>query len=115
MTRAIVESLETGAAALAKLAKGERLRRSLPLARAWTEPVALLLTFRSPASARLALRLLGAHDPKAERAARAAVSARVPFGIAAAAVVAVGVEELLALGAAPPSAGRGRGHVRVLR
>lgn len=114
MIRVLADSLEGGAAALLALAFGRRPPRLVSRAREWTIPRDLLATFRTPASARLALRLVGAFDPQARLEGRAAIAARVPFGVAAAAVVVVGLDELLALGAAPP-ASRGRGHVRVSR
>ena len=44
--------------------------------------MALPLTFRSPASARLALRLLRGYDPRARKPARATVTACVSFAVA---------------------------------
>jgi hypothetical protein len=60
-----------------------------------------LATFRTSSAAKAALRLLSAFDPKASHPDGSTVAATVAFAVAAAAVVAVGLESLVSLSTRP--------------
>jgi hypothetical protein len=100
-------ALSSAARAFASLQAGGRPGGSWR-SQEWATARDLVLSFRTPAIARSALRLLQERDAGARFLGVATLEARVPFAIAAAVAVEVGVDHLLALGAATSALGGGR-------
>lgn len=98
---ALETSISGAAQAFAKL-DGRKLlatsaRERARAARPWLGPVAVVMFLRSREAARSALDLLREHDQGAKLISEAGVAARVPWAVAVAAGVAVGLRKLVAV------------------